>query len=170
MNSVSYVRSLLTFYLKGKISWDETLVKLSTPNTILGLIPLGSKNENIPVNQISSTESNFKLKIGKLLLGIVVFIFALSSFGTATSNEAAASIILGVILLIVAANLVLDAFEIDLTLKMTSGEIRNIDFFIFDKEKANIASHNINKIIVNRLNDTNSRVQTDRIVDAINNK
>ena len=43
-----------------------------------------------------------------------------------------------------------------------------IDFFIFDKKKAELAARQINEMISQRLNDTNSRQQTDRIVDAIN--
>lgn len=164
MGTIKYITSILTFYLKGEISLDNNFVKFKEPNTILGLIPLGAKKENVPVNQISSTQTNFKLKFGKLLLGIVIAILALSLFG---ESEGAVP---GIILLIIALNTLIDAFEVDLNVVMTSGNSKNIDFFIFDKKKAEAAENLINNLISGRLDDTNTRQQTDRIVDAINKK
>ena len=53
---------------------------------------------------------------------------------------------------------------------MTSGQMKVIDFFIFDKKKAELAAKQINEMISNRLNDTNGRQQTDKIIEEINNK
>jgi len=71
---------------------------------------------------------------------------------------------------IIAANTILNGFEIDLQINLTSGQTRVFDFFVFEKAKAVQAEELINSIIAGRLNDTNARQQTDRIVDAINNK
>ena len=162
MESVKYITSLLTFYLKGEISSEQNFVKFKEPNTILGLIPLGAKKESVAINQISSTQTNMKLKFGKLLIGIVIAILALASFKD--------TFVGGLILLIIGGNCIIDAFEVDLQVIMTSGQIKTIDFFIFEKAKAESAEKQINAMISNRLDDTNSRQQTDRIVDAINNK
>ncbi len=168
MEPIKYVTSLLTFYLKGEIKAEQNFISFREPNTILGLIPLGAKSENVAINQISSTQSNMKVKIGKLLLGVVLLILAFSMLG---SSESGGGSFLGfLIFAILSANSVLDAFEIDLHIVMTSGQMKVIDFFIFDKKKAELAAKQINEMISNRLNDTNGRQQTDRIVDAINNK
>lgn len=163
METVKYITSILTFYLKGEISADANFIKFKEPNTILGLIPLGAKKESIPINQISSTQTNFKLKIGKLLIGIFILILGFTLF------EDSSTIPVALIFLIFAFNTVMDAFEIDLNVNMTSGDRKTIDFFIFDKQKAEAAERGINNLIANRLNDTNTRQQTDRIIDAINN-
>lgn len=162
MNSIRYITSLLTFYLKGEISTEQNFVKFKEPNTILGLIPLGARKESVAINQIASTQTNFKLKFGKLLIGIILAILAVTMLPN--------SVALGIILFVIAANSIIDAFEIDLKVNMTSGQVKLIDFFIFEKGKAEQAEFQINALIAGRLDDTNTRQQTDRIVDAINNK
>ena len=162
MEPIRYITSLLTFYLKGEISTDQNFIRFKEPNTILGLIPLGAKTQNVAINQISSTQTNMKLRLGKLIVGAIVAILGLSSLSD--------SFIGGLILLFLGVNIFLDAFEIDLIVNMTSGQTKAIDFYIFEKAKAQLAVERINAMISNRLDDTNNRQQTDRIVDAINMK
>lgn len=162
METVKYITSLFTFYLKGEISSEQNFVRFKVPNTILGLIPLGAKKDNVAINQISSTQTNFKLKFGKFLVGAII-----AALGFSMMKD---SLALSLILFLIAANSIIDAFEIDLQVNMTSGQTKVIDFFIFDKGKAEAAERQINMMISNRLDDTNNRQQTDRIVDAIQNK
>lgn len=63
--------SYLTFYLKGHIGIHSDHVDLTIPNTIFGLIPLGSNNRSIDVNQIVSPVSNFKVTPLTLILGFL---------------------------------------------------------------------------------------------------
>ena len=167
MEPVRYITSLLTFYLKGEISSEQNFIVFKNPNTILGLIPLGSKTEKIPVNQIASTSTNFQLKLGKLVLGAIVAISALSMMTRPSENN---PIVGALILLFIGVNWIIDAFEIDLVVTTTAGQQKPIDFLIFEKEKAELAEQQINAMISGRLTDTNVREQTDRVVDAINNK
>ena len=78
--------------------------------------------------------------------------------------------VLGLILVLIGANMGITAFETILMIKTTVGDIKEISFLIFEKAKAELAESQIRQIISDRLDDTNNRVQTDRIVDAINNK
>ena len=162
MTKIRYITSLFTFYLKGEISLEQHFVRFKEPNTILGLIPLGAKKDSVPINQIASTQTDFKLKLGKMLIGIVIAVLGFSLFKD--------SFAAGLILVLIGANSIIDAFEIDLKVSMTSGQVKLIDFFIFDKAKAEEAERMMNELIANRLDDTNTRQQTDRIVDAIQNK
>ena len=162
MQPIRYMTSLLTFYLKGEIRQEQNFVNLKKPNTILSLIPLGAKKDSIPVSQLASVESNFSLHFGSLLKGLLISIIGLVLFSEV--------FILGLILLLIGANKVITAFETVLTIKTTAGDIKSISFLIFEKGKAEEAESQIRKIISDRLDDTNNRVQTDRIVDAINNK
>lgn len=164
METISYLSSILTFYIKGEITIDQNFVKLKTPNFILSLIPLGSRKESIPVNQIASTASNFRLRFSKLLLGIILAIMALSML---TQKD---GFVMFFFFGILAAIAIIYAFEAYLTIDTTSGQRRVIYFLIFEKEKALQAERSINVIIEGRLNDTNTSHETDRIVEAINNK
>lgn len=162
MQPVNYMTSLLTFYLKGEIRQEQNFVNLKKPNTILSLIPLGAKKDSIPVSQLSSVESNFKLHFGSLLIGAIIAIF-----GFCMLSE---SFLFALILMLIGANKAITAFETVLTIKTTAGDIKGISFLVFEKGKAELAERQIRQIISDRLDDTNNRVQTDRIVDAINNK
>lgn len=162
MQPIKYMTSLLTFYLKGEIRQEQNFVNLKKPNTILSLIPLGAKKDSIPVSQLASVESNFKLHFGSLLLGAIIAIVGLCMISE--------SFVAAMLLTVVGANKAIAAFETILSIKTTAGDVKNISFLIFDKEKADEAESQIRQIISDRLDDTNNRVQTDRIVDAINNK
>ncbi len=162
MQPIQYMTSLLTFYLKGEIRQEQNFVNLKKPNTILSLIPLGAKKDSIPVSQLSSVESNFKLHFGSLLLGAIIAIAGLCMVS--------GSFIVALILMLIGANKAITAFETILTIKTTAGDVKNISFLIFEKGKAELAETQIRQIVSDRLDDTNNRVQTDRIVDAINNK
>ena len=162
MEPIRYMTSLLTFYMKGEIKQEQNFVNLSKPNTILKLIPLGAKKESVPVSQLSSVESNFKLHFKEFIKGLAI---TLISFPLV-----AVFFPLGLILLAIGFNMVVTAFETVLTIKTTAGDIKNVSFLIFEKSKAEEAERQIRKIISDRLDDTNNRAQTDRIVEAINNK
>lgn len=162
MKPIQYMTSLLTFYLKGESRQEQNFVNLKKPNTILSLIPLGAKKDSIPVSQLALVESNFKLHFGSLILGAIIFIVGLSLISE--------SFFAALILMLVGANKAITAFETVLTVKTTAGDIKNVSFLIFEKSKSNLAERQIRQIISERLDDTNNRVQTDRIVEAINNK
>ena len=162
MEPIKYTTSLLTFYIKGEIKQEQNFVNLSKPNTVLKLIPLGSKRESIPVSQLSSVESNFKLHFKDFLKGLAL---SLISFPLIV-----AFFPLGLILLAIGANMLITAFETKLFIKTTVGDVKTISFLIFEKSKAEEAERQIRQIISDRLNDTNNRIQTNRIVDAINRK
>lgn len=72
--------------------------------------------------------------------------------------------------MLIGANKVIPVFETVLTIKTNSDDVKDIAFLIFEKAKANLDETQIRQIISDRLNDTNTRVHTDRIVEAINNK
>lgn len=78
MTSIKYMTSLLTFYLKGEIRTEKNFIQFKTPNTILGLIPLGAKTEKFTIDQISSTTTNFRLRLKYLIFGIFWLLIAVS--------------------------------------------------------------------------------------------
>jgi hypothetical protein len=169
MEKITYMTSIIFFWLKGSIYQEQNFVKFKIPNTILGIIPVGSKKETIPVNQLSVVETNFKLKLGRLIIGIIVVFLSLTCFADISTNGAS-MFLAGLIVLIIGAAIVISAFETTLTVKVTSGDKKVISFFVFQKKVAEKAEANINQLISNRMDDTNNRQQTDRIVEAINNK
>lgn len=159
MEKIEFITSFLTFYLKGQILQEKNFIKFKIPNTILGFIPLGASNKTIPINQISSVDTSFKLLFKNFLIGLVVAIIGLSTIGAG----------IGFIILLLGALIILNSFQTILAVNLTSNEQVLISFIIFEKAKAEQAETGINQLIANKLDDTNTREQTDRIVDAINN-
>ena len=121
MNTITYMTGLLTFYLKGEISTDQNFLKLKLPNTILALIPLGAKKDNIPVQQVASVSSNFKLNLKRFLIGILICLFAFCCFSD--------TIIGGIILLLWGASTVITSFATELHVATTAGIQYIIPFF-----------------------------------------
>ena len=70
------------------------------------------------------------------------------------------------ILLLLGINNVVNAFIINLVVTTTAGQQKIISFLIFDKQKANQAAEQINAMIAGRLDNTNTRQQTNRVIDA----
>ena len=154
-NSIDYMSSLLTFYLKGHIQWDNNMVGFQIPNTILGFIPLGKRAQSIPVQHITNVAANFSVKIGKLLIGVVLGLWGLSCL--AHLGDGFGAFLGFVILLALGASFVIDALEVGMSVTQSSGQSLNIDFLIFDKQKAEYAAQQINQMVAERSMDTNVR-------------
>ena len=114
MTSIKYMTSLLTFYLKGEIRTEKNFIQFKTPNTILGLIPLGAKTEKFTIDQISSTTTNFRLRLKYLIFGIFWLLIAVSCLSDSDTLAA------GLICLLLGINNIIDAFEINLIATTTA--------------------------------------------------
>ncbi|MGN0578711.1 MAG: hypothetical protein ACI4J4_08825 [Ruminiclostridium sp.] len=161
MEKIEFMSSLLTFYLKGEIVQEQNFIRLKKPNTILAFIPLGAKKESVPINQIASVDSDFSISVGQLILGAVLLLIGFLSLLDTP--------IIGIILMLLGFITGVNAFHTVLEIKTTSGSSKLLSFIIFEKAKAEAAENQINYLISNRLDDTNNRQQTDRVVEAINN-
>lgn len=169
MEAIKYMTSLLTFYIKGEIATEQNFLKIRLPNTVLALIPFGSRKYNVPVAQISSVDSNFKFDIKSFFVGLFLTLISLSCFSSGGNG-----ILVGLIILALALSLLINSFITELKVDTTSGVYYYISFIIFEKAKASQAEQMISSIIATRLNDTNNRevseASTNAIVDAIRSK
>ena len=162
MQTRQFITSYLTFYSKGEVRQDGNFINLKCPNTILTFIPLGHRNYNIAINQISSVVTSFFLIFKNLILGIIATIFGFIMFEE--------SFIAGLIIVILGLNMMLGAFQTKLNVLTTSGTNYFVSFIIFQKALAELCASDIRHLISDRIDDTNVRTNTDRIVDAINKK
>jgi hypothetical protein len=164
MESITILTSLLFFYLKAQIDFDENFIKIKNPNSILGFIPLGSKKFSIAINQVSSVDSNFKLLFKNLLIGIVEVLISLACFGDK------GTIFLGIILLVLGIVTIINSFQVNLSINTTSGQLYFLSAFIFQKSKIEKVEEYINQLIGNRMNDTNNRKVTDKQTNELNSQ
>lgn len=150
--TIKYRTSLFS---KGEINIEENFVAFKEPNMVLGIIPLGAQENRIPVTNINSTATNFKPALLPLLLGVIITMLGWSMMSNSDSST------LGLIVLVVGISELLDAFEVNLVVTDLAGQQKLIDFFIFEKRKADYISQQINAAISGRLYDTNIRHQMD---------
>ena len=173
METISFMTSLLTFYIKGEIKAEANFLKLRTPNTLLTLIPLGSRKNNIPINQIAEASTSFKLLFRHFLAGLIELVVGLATLGNV--------LLLGLILMLVGVCTIINSFQTLLIISTTSGTDYVISFLIFEKSTAERAADSILAMIASRMDDTNTRMQTEKqmaqnaqlnenLINAINNR
>ncbi len=165
---ISFVTSYITFYLKGKIGIQNDHIDVEIPNTIFGLIPLGSSARTVDVNQIASALSNFKANPVPLVIGSILALDGLMRLC------AIGDIGLAFLEMIVGTFLALNALQTTITISLTSGETIEIPLIIFEKSKADLIREKISVICATRTHDTNTRVhtehQTSEIINALQNR
>lgn len=169
MKTIKYKISLPTAYLKGEVTHEQNFVKLKTPNILFSLLAIGTKTDVIPVNQIATVTRTFNC-IGVILLFGIILMWSGFSAMSASKILSLSSSLASIILILLGVLIIITSFQTVITIKTTSGEALKISVLIFDRSKALEIEDLINQLISNRLDDTNNRQQTDRIVEAINNK
>lgn len=169
MKTIKYRISLPTAYLKGEVTHEQNFVKLKTPNILFSLLAIGTKTDVIPVNQIATVTRTFNC-IGVILLFGIILMWSGFSVMSASKILSLSSSLASIILILLGVLIIITSFQTVITIKTTSGEALKISVLIFDRSKALEIEDLINQLISNRLDDTNNRQQTDRIVEAINNK
>lgn len=125
VSGVKVSPSLLTPYLKGELMCSSTRLVYKVPNTLLGLIPLGAEENTIPLKSIASVNTSTKLKLARLLIGLIFLICGLSSI---TSSLPAA-----VILFLIAAILLAMSFPASLNVVNHAGGITSVTVSVLEK-------------------------------------
>ncbi|MCM3388258.1 hypothetical protein M3649_08940 [Ureibacillus chungkukjangi] len=81
MKEINFSTSLLFFWIKGKVEVDNRFVKTNLSNTILGFIPAGKDQQNIPLKNISGSMLSTKYNIKAIIIGLILLFIGLGSFG-----------------------------------------------------------------------------------------
>lgn len=163
--TIRYMTSLLTFYIKSEFSFTRNMILFKKPNTVLRFFPVGATQSSLPVTQLTSVSTSFRFNLGRFVLGWILA--AVGIFMKVEGATPLQRLVIALAFLAVAAAMVIKAFETTLTIQATSYKDINISFFIFEKDKAYRIESLINRLISERLDDTNMTDQTDRLVDAI---
>lgn len=174
IESVKFATSYITFYIKGKVDVYNDQVRLEIPNTILGLIPLGSEKRSINITMISEAKSNFKVRALTLFMGFMLTLLGLLGLMSCIAGSPGYNPIEMLIIFAVGVLLLLNSLQTTISISLASGEQIAIPLVIFEKAKAEQIEAAINNATVCRTHDTNTRYhaerQTDRLIDAINAK
>lgn len=87
--------SVVLFWLKTSVAASNMRVMYKSPNTLLGVIPLGSSTQTIPLRSIASVDTNTKFNLGSFVWGAVFLVAGLSFLSS--------SALVGILFLLLAA-------------------------------------------------------------------
>ncbi|EEI61875.1 hypothetical protein [Corynebacterium glucuronolyticum] len=111
----TFSTNLVLFWLKTKITITNRRIVAKSPNTILGVIPLGYREEAMPIGSIAGISSNLTVKPGRLIgFGILAFILLFSGMGSLGSSAGSALffILLALLFGALAANAILATLSV----------------------------------------------------------
>lgn len=137
--SESYSPSPLMFWLKTRIDASSTRVRYSSPNTLLGLIPLGSDTQTIPLHNIASVDTSVKFNMGSFLIGLILALAGVSMLGS--------SVGLGLILLAFGIVNLLNTMSARLDFVNNSGGRNSITVSILEKAKLMAMAGRIEQLV-----------------------
>ncbi|MGD7007297.1 hypothetical protein [Metabacillus sp. 84] len=152
MKEVSFSTSLLFFWVKGKVEVDGRFVKSKLSNTLLGFIPAGKDQQNIPLKNISGAMLSTKYLLKPMLLGILLFFIGLGSLG----NEFLA----GLLFLVFGVGIAGSGIQTILTVEK-SGTPYFINVPFFEKQKM----QELNDLIHNALADDTDKTDLNMFFD-----
>ncbi|MDE5578163.1 MAG: hypothetical protein K2J11_12350 [Oscillospiraceae bacterium] len=158
METITFMLSVIAFYIKGEITAEQNFVRFKIRHR-LGLIPLDSSDERIPITQISLVRMTHRIRLFWFVVGSFLTFISACIF---VFNEL--PFFMSVPLLLLSIAMLVSSFRKCLVIDLTSGRVISIPFVIFEWNKANRAAELINELISNRIDDTNVRIHTDRSI------
>ncbi|MCG1027018.1 hypothetical protein [Virgibacillus halodenitrificans] len=139
MNKVNFAISLLFFWVKGEVEVDNRFVKTKISNTILGFIPAGKDQQNIPLKNISGAMLSTKFFIKPFIIGLILLFLGLGTLSD--------SFILGLILLILGVGIAGSGIQTILNIEK-AGTPYLISVPFFEKPKMQVLNDSIHSALV----------------------
>lgn len=141
VNSSEFTTNLMLFWLKAKFTLTTKRINGFTPNTILGLIPLGKNEITFPTNKIAGVSVSTKFHLSRLLIGGFVFLFGLGLLSK--------SFFLAILVILFGLGSLLNCYTSRLMITNNAGQSPNIEISILEKSKLQNFANEINDSIVN---------------------
>ena len=124
--------------VKAIVRVGGNAVRVETKKMLLGLIPIGTRNETIQLRNITSVVVNTRIRIGSLILAVL---FAITAF---TSTEGLGQTIFA---LIIAALFAISVPNTVLTISKNDGVKIEIDILANEKGQAEVLKSNIEELM-----------------------
>ena len=131
--------SVVLFWLKTSIAASNMRVQYRSPNTLLGVIPLGSSTQTIPLRNIASVDTNTKFNLGSFVWGVVFLVAGLSCLS--------GSAFLGILLLLLAAANLANTMSAQLDFVNQAGGRNSVKVSILEKDKLMQLAQKIQQLV-----------------------
>lgn len=134
-----FTANLILFWLKANYVLTNKRVTGHTPNTLFGLIPLGTAQIAQPLKTIASVSSSTKFSIVRLIIGLVFLGIGFGMFGS--------SFIIAIILLILGAINILNCYTATFVITNNAGQSAGYEISILEKSKVEEFTDEVNTVI-----------------------
>ena len=136
IKEATFTANLILFWLKANYVLTNKRVTGHTPNTLLGLIPLGKVQIAQPLKTIASVTSSTKFSFKRLLISLILVIVG---FALITS--------FGVILLLLGAINILNCYTATFVITNNAGQSVGYEISILEKSKVIEFVNEVNTVI-----------------------
>ena len=128
--------SVVLFWLKTSVAASNMRVMYKSPNTLLGVIPLGSSTQTIPLRNIASVDTNTKFSF---VWGAVFLVAGLSFLSS--------SALVGILLLLLAAANLANTMSAQLDFVNQAGGRNSVKVSILEKDRLMQLAQNIQRLV-----------------------
>ncbi len=139
IKEATFTTDLILFWFKANYVLTNKRVTGHTPNTLLGLIPLGKVQIAQPLKTIASVITSTNFSFLRFIIGVVFFILGLTTVGS--------SIFGGIILLIIGVINILNCFTATFVITNNAGISTSNKISILEKSKVIAFTNEVNTII-----------------------
>ncbi len=136
IKDATFTANLILFWLKADYVLTNKRVTGHTPNTLMGIIPLGKAQIAQPLKTIASVSSSTKFSFLRLLIGLIL---VGAGFGFITS--------FGIILLLLGAINVLNCYTATFVITNNAGQSVGYEISILEKAKVVEFVNEVNTVI-----------------------
>ncbi len=136
IKEATFTANLILFWLKANYVLTNKRITGHTPNTLLGLIPLGQAQVSQPLNTVASVTSSTKFSFIRLLIGLILVIAGFALIGS-----------FGIILLILGAVNILNCYTATFVVTNNGGQSVGYEISILEKSKVVEFVDEINTVI-----------------------
>lgn len=151
--------SLMTWYMQGELMCSSTRFVFKMPNTLLGLIPLGSNENIIPLKNVVAVNTATKFHIGRFILGIIIFLAGLPTFHD--------SFLGGLLLVAIGLMFLAMTFPGELRVVNPAGGVQSVTVSILEKAKlAAFAKELQNRVFADLEQTRHDEAQTMRMMQT----
>lgn len=133
----TFTANLILFWLKANYSLTNKRVTGHTPNTFLGILPLGTAQVAQPLKTIASVISSTEFHFGRLLLGLVLL--GVGWFGIGG--------IIGIVIGIFGLVNVLNSYTATFVITNNAGQSNGYEISILEKSKVQDFVNQCNTVI-----------------------
>ncbi|MDO5751028.1 MAG: hypothetical protein Q4P78_07530 [Rothia sp. (in: high G+C Gram-positive bacteria)] len=126
-----FLISIIAPYLKGQMMCSTTRFVFKVPNTLLGIIPVGSNENTMPISAIAAVSTSSKLRVGRAILALIFILVGLSSFGGGTGG----AIMTGIICTLLGISFAATCMPMVLLVQNHAGGATALEVAIFERAK-----------------------------------